>query len=299
MSECMKYPLIGFGGHGDNNYAYLLEEMLKNKCNEYGKLLVNEYTHTSPEYVILTTTNGESFGIVIHKEQRFSKRNLLHKKGYKSHRISYSLEDFGPQIEEMNEISCLEYDLHTTIDKMIPKTFTKMEAYTLDTDGKLIGLGTFSYMLSKGKKNSIEAYIDGVHVEKEYRGYGISRAMQDYAHLRFTNENVSVVKADLMKIDVEYLSENTDPLRNPYTPYFHMLVGIPDGKKIRGVPVDNPPTQVYGYKVESTKQMHNSWNGVTPVMAQMKDIKLNTNVLLSHDEFVKNRMDDKEHDLMM
>ena len=299
MSDSMKYPLIGFGGFGDNSYAYLLEEMLKNKCNTYANLLVNKYTNTSPEYAILTTTNGESFGVVIHKEQRFSKHNLLHKKGYKSHRVSYSLEDFGPQIEEMDELSMLEYDLHTTIDKMIPKTFTKIEAYTLSADCQLIQLGTFSYMLSKSKKNGIEAYIDGVHVNEDYRGYGISRAMQDYAHLRFVNENVNIVTADLMKIDVEYVSENSDPLRNPYTPYFHMLVGIPEGKKIKGVPIDNPPTQVYGYKVESTKQMHDSWHGVTPVKAQMKDIKLNPNVLLSHDEFIKIKSNDNEHDLTM
>lgn len=279
----MKTPLVGLDWYGDKTFAYFLEEKLQQKCKEYEELLVNKETNTKPEYLFLKTKNGESFGIVIHKEQRLNKPSLLHKKGYKSHRVSYNLNELDDDFAH--------WALQTTISKMNIRNFTKIEAYSLKEDCRLVQVAEFSYFVSEDKHGK-EAYIDGVHVKKDYRGLDISRALQDYAHLRFAKEGVDAITADLVKIDIDYASETTDPYRDPYTPYFNMLVGNPRERVFRGEIIRAKETESYGYDVESKRQMHDHWIGVTPVRAEMKNIKLNPDVIIPKDEFVKNQGED-------
>lgn len=279
----MKTPLVGLDWYGDKTFAYFLEEKLQQKCKEYEELLVNKETNTKPEYLFLKTKNGESFGIVVHKEQRLNKPSLLHKKGYKSRRVSYNLNELDDEF--------VHWALRTTISKMNVRNFTKIEAYSLKEDCELVQVAEFSYFVSEDKHGK-EAYIDGVHVKKDYRGLDISRALQDYAHLRFAKEGVDVVTADLMKIDIDYASETLDPYRDPYTPYFNMLVGNPRERVFRGEIIRTKETDSYGYEVESKKKMHDHWIGVTPVRAEMKNIKLNPDVIIPKDEFIKNQGED-------
>ena len=279
----MKTPLVGLDGYGDSTFAFFLEEKLQQKCKEYEELLVNKETNTKPEYLFLKTKNGESFGIVVHKEQRFNKKSLFHKKGYKSHRVSYNLDELDDGF--------VQWELRTTTAKMNPRNFTKIEAYSLKEDCCLVPVAEFSYFVSEDRHGR-EAYIDGVHVNEEYRGLDISRALQDYAHLRFEKEGVDVITADLMKIDIDYASETTDPYRDPYTPYFNMLVGSPKERVFRGEIIRAKETDSYGYEVESKKQMHDHWIGVTPVRAEMKNIKFNPDVIISKEEFFKDQSED-------
>ena len=267
--ENIIYPLVGTENTSVKDADHF-ENLLANKCNgirEHGFVLVN------PEYCMLKTKYGTSFGVIFTEEVRYSKKNFIHKYGYRKNRISYRKDDLTPV--------ALKFILKSKIKDFEPKQYKKVIAYTMvkndengnETEPKLVEIGTISYLVTNNKKES-SAYIDGAYVSKDFRRKGVATAMQDLLHLLISTENVDYITADVKK-DVD---------ENYNVNYKSAMYKIMES---------------FGYKPENYNYRDDSSYFVTPIIINKTNVNIDGhNPIISFNDFYKTKDENEKENMI-
>lgn len=251
LDKIIKYPLINFENGCDKSIAIAFVRALKLKTDTLKKQ--SNSAKFKPYFAILKTKKDTCFGVIVSKETRYHFKNILHKSGYKSHRISYPEKIF-------DDTTFINFYPQFNKNKMVTQEFTSLQAYTLSLDGELANIGHLYFSKTPNKKHS-ETYVDGLFVpdKPNYRHKGIAKALVDYAHSLFEKHDIQYVCADAKKIDKSGFSYGEYRVaKNPESDSFKMLLK-------------------YGYKIENMNYYQDTYRSTTPLKGKVKDIVSNDN----------------------
>lgn len=284
------YPLIGMENTSVED-AETFEQLLNAECES---IRAQGFTLVDPEYCFLKSEkklkdengntivdeNGKpkvvyfSFGVIFTEEIRYSKKNFIHKYGYKKNRTSYRKKD----IESLSE-SELKYYLKGTLKDFEPKVYKQIIAYTMESkdesgntiEPKLTELGAMSYLITNNKKES-SAYVDGLYTNGKYRGNGIAHSMTDLMHLLVSVENVDVITMDIIK-------------KNAFK----------EGMTYRSICYNM--MEKFGYIPENYNRRNDDFYGTTPAIMEKNKIVLEGhNPIIPFKEYYKTINDESTND---